>query len=545
LIENSREGILELLLELVSVPSISATPGELEMAGMIHRKLAELPYFKAHPGYLKLLPIKNDPLERQAVFAIVKAESGVASTVILTGHYDVVDVEGFGALKQYAFDPVEYTRRLSAEKLPEDAGKDLGSGNYIFGRGVSDMKCGLAMEMALLSEASRSPASLKSNLAFLAVPDEENNSAGMRGAISHLVDLQKELNLEYAAAINCEPSGPGAPDDRYRYIFTGTIGKIMPLFYVVGKESHVGEYFEGLNAGLMASCLSLVLEANPEFGDTAGKEVFPPPTCLKLKDLQESYSVTLPERAVAYYNLLIASRTPSHVLETMKKAAGEAFDMSIAHLKKAAEGYSQKTGKIIDIPWQPKVITYRELVEQVRRDFPGNMSEYVKQYIASLPDSLDERDKAISLMGELMKYYPHRGPIIVVGFLPPYYPHRGNHGLSEKEKNVLKAVDEVVDMASKDFGIDMKVLDYFAGITDLSYFGFQGEPEELRPISDNMPGWGYIYDIPMDSLLHLDIPVLNIGPSGRDDHKYTERLELDYSLNVAPKLLKRMVESIG
>lgn len=545
MIENSREGIFKLMLELVSVPSISETTGELEMAGLIYRKLAELPYFKENPEHLKLLPVKNDPLGRQAVFAVVKAGSGVSRTVILTGHYDVVDAEGCGALKSYAFDPLEYTRRLSFEELPEDARKDLESGNYIFGRGVSDMKCGIAIEMALLSEASCNPAGLKINLAFLAVPDEENNSAGMRGAVSHLVDLQKEMGLEYIAAINCEPSGPGAPDDESRYIFTGTVGKIMPLFYMVGKETHVGKYFEGLNANLLASCLNLVLEANPDFADAHGREVFPPPACLKLKDLRDAYSVTLPERAVAYYNMLITSTTPSRLLEDMKKAAEEAFSMAIAHLKKAAEAYSQKTGKTIEIPWHPKVITYKELVEEVRRNFPGNMSEYVKQYIESLPDGLDARDKAISLAGELMKHYPHRSPMIVVGFLPPYYPHRANGGLSEKERNVLKAVDEVVSTASRDYGIDMKVMDYFAGITDLSYFGFRGRPEELGTVSDNMPGWGYIYDLPLDGLLRLDIPVLNIGPSGRDDHKYTERLELDYSLNVVPKLLKCAVESLG
>ncbi|MCR4431321.1 MAG: M20/M25/M40 family metallo-hydrolase [Tepidanaerobacteraceae bacterium] len=545
MIENSREGIFKLLLELAAVPSISATAGEIKMALQIYRKLASLSYFQAHPEYLELLPIKQDPLERQIVFALVKAEPEVKKTVILTGHYDVVDVEGFGALQQYAFNPLEYTRRLSAENLPEDAKRDLESGNYIFGRGVSDMKCGLAIEMALLAEASRNPGNLGLNMMFLAVPDEENNSSGMRGAVSRLIQIRDEFDLEYVAAINCEPSGPGAPDDRHRYIFTGTVGKIMPVFYIIGKESHVGEYFGGLNASLIASCLNLVLEANPEFADCIGKDIFPPPACLKFKDLRESYSVTLPEKAVAYYNLLTVSRTPLHILESMKKAAAEAFDMAVEHIKKAASIYSQKTGNTADITWGKKIIAYRELVERVRQVFPGNMSEYVKNYLDSLPHSLDEREKAISLMGALVKHHPHMGPMIVVGFLPPYYPHRGNSGSTAKEKGVLKAVDEVVYTAARDYGIDMKVVNCFAGITDLSYFGFQGEPEELKSLSDNVPGWGYIYDIPMDDLLRLDVPVLNIGPSGKDDHKYTERLELDYSLNVAPKLLKRAVESIA
>lgn len=545
MIENNHEGIFKLMLELVSVPSISATPGEIKMARMIYGKLEELPYFKNHPDYLKLLPINNDPLERQVVFALVKAGPSVKKTIILTGHYDVVAVEGYGALKEYAFDPVEYTRRLSKEKLPEDAAKDLESGNYIFGRGVSDMKCGLAIEMALLAEAAQNPCKLSANLAFLAVPDEENNSTGMRGAVSHLMELEKELGLDYIAAINCEPSGPGAPDDDHRYIFTGTVGKIMPFFYFVGKETHVGDYFNGLNATLMASYLNIALEARPDFIDFKGSEVFSPPTCLKLKDLRDAYSVTLPERAVAYYNLLTVSKSPAQILESMKRAAAEAFSMAVDHLRKTAASYSKKSGQDIGISWQTKVITYGELEEKVCRNFPGNMSEHVKHYIASLPESLDERDKAISLVGELLKYYPDKAPMIIVGFLPPYYPHRGNLGRTEEEKNVMKAVDKVIKEARQSYGIEMKVVEYFAGITDLSYFGFQGKAEELKALSDNMPGWREIYDIPLNELAKLDIPVLNLGPSGKDDHKYTERLELSYSLNITPRLLKFAVESLA
>jgi len=42
----------------------------------------------------------------------------------------------------------------------------------------------------------------------------------------------------------------------------------------------------------------------------------------------------------------------------------------------------------------------------------------------------------------------------------------------------------------------------------------------------------------------LDLPVLNIGPYGKDAHKFTERLHLPYWHNVAPQLLKFAVEEI-
>ena len=31
--------------------------------------------------------------------------------------------------------------------------------------------------------------------------------------------------------------------DENKYVYIGTVGKLMPSFYVVGKETHVGESF--------------------------------------------------------------------------------------------------------------------------------------------------------------------------------------------------------------------------------------------------------------------------------------------------------------
>lgn len=43
----------------------------------------------------------------------------------------------------------------------------------------------------------------------------------------------------------------------------------------------------------------------------------------------------------------------------------------------------------------------------------------------------------------------------------------------------------------------------------------------------------------------LDIPVLNLGPSGKDPHRPTERLCLSYSLDIFPILLREAVVSLG
>ena len=75
--------------------------------------------------------------------------------------------------------------------------------------------------------------------------------------------------------------------------------------------------------------------------------------------------------------------------------------------------------------------------------------------------------------------------------------------------------------------------------------GFQGEADELSALSENMPGWGTLFSLPMDDLLSLDVPIASMGTSGKDAHKDTERLELEYSFRLAPRLLETLIARLA
>ncbi len=540
----SKQAIYGLLLELVAIPSISPSPAETELAELIYNKLAELPYFKKHSDNLAFIPVPGDPFGRKGVFAIVKARPETNRTLILTGHFDVVDTSEAGALADVAFHPEEYTKRLAGLKLPDEAKSDLKSGKFIFGRGVMDMKSGIAIQMALLAEYSREPQNLPVNIAFLAVGDEENNSAGMRAAITYLAGLQ-DKGYDFVACISSEGVIPKYPGDTNRYIDIGTIGKIMPMFYCVGRESHVGQYYAGLNANLLASAVTMELEANPEWAEAWRGEVYPPPASLKQKDLRGLYSVTLPARAVVYFNHLTVTSTPNQILKQMKSIAQTAFEKTVEHMALSAGKFSERANAPVPIPWKPKILAVQQLQSEVADNFDGNLNEHIDTYIKNLPDDTDEREKSLLVISELLRFYPDKNPMIIVGFLPPYYPHRTNKRESAREKGLLDIVNQVIAQAKTEFGETLVISEHFASISDLSYVGFQGKREELVPLAHNTPGWGPIYDIDLDDLLKLDIPVVNLGPWGKDAHKFMERLDVDYSLEVVPKLLKSLIQKLA
>lgn len=543
-IKLERNSIYNLMKDLVKVPSVSPGPEEVEVANLIHDKLAQLPYFQANKEDLTFIPYPDDPLKRKAVFAIVRAKPETKRTIILTGHIDVVDTSEARSLAELAFHPEEYTKRIGELELPKEAKEDLESGKYLFGRGVMDMKTGIAMQMALLADYSRDLESMPANIAFLAVGDEENNSAGMISAISFLANLQEE-GLDFIAAVNSEGIIPKYPGDTNRYIDIGTIGKIMPMFYCVGRESHVGQYYAGLNANLLSSAVSMLLEANADWAESWRGEVYPPPASLKQQDHREIYSVTLPARAAIYFNHLTVTSTPAEIMDRMKDIAQRAFEMTLEHMQTSAEKFTKMSNTPVPIPWEIKIRTWEELFAEVEKTFSGNLQEHVDKFIANLAPAMDERDKSLAIVGELIRLYPDKNPMILVGFLPPYYPHRTNKREAERELELLTIVEEIIEQARQEFSEPLAISEHFTSICDLSYVGFQGERDELLPLAYNTPGWGNIYDIPLDDLLKLDIPSVNLGPAGKDAHKFIERLELDYSLDVVPVLFKSLVEKLG
>ena len=319
-----------LLFDLCSIPSISETPGEIEMAEKIYETVMNMDYFKNNPANAGINPIKNDPFGRYYVHALMEGKPESKKTVILLSHFDVVNVEDYGAYKDYAFKPLEYTELLkngSGISLSKEAETDLASGDYIFGRGIMDMKFGLALDVEIMHQIGNKLDNFPGNILLLSVPDEENNSAGMLASVEMLAALKNEKGLEYVCCIVSEPHFPKYPGDNSKYIYTGAVGKLLPVFYCVGKETHAGDPFSGLNPNLLTAKIIEEIELNPELSDVSASFRTPAPVCLKQSDTKNSYSVSTPAAAYTYFNFITVTSSPDEVLNKLKSIAKK-------HLKK-------------------------------------------------------------------------------------------------------------------------------------------------------------------------------------------------------------------
>lgn len=539
-LNNSPKSIYQTLIKFCHVKSVTDSKGEKEAPRFLYEELKTLPYYQENPNDLFIQPIQGDRLGRSNLCAWVKAKNNTKKTIILMGHFDVVDTDVCGHLREEAFDPEMYTKLIGDEVISEEARRDLESGDWIFGRGTADMKSGLIVQAAVLAELSENPEALDVNLLYLAVADEENNACGIHEAVRYLVELKKD-GYEFFCCIDSEPSITQENKD-HGWIHLGTVGMYTPFTFILGRETHVGEYFEGIPASLIAFKLGGILEGNGQFADKFNGVTYPPLTCLKVYDLKPTYSVTVIERIAMYYNCLFVTKTPDEVLELMKDAAEKALDSALADYSK---NWSEQHTHTEKKKFNHQVIEYVELMKMAVQATGLSAQEITEEFLKSLPPELELQDRGMRLVNHLIDVTSLKGPTIITGFLPPFCPSGFNERRTAEELKIIECTDRLVKLVKEQYDMSISIGEIYEGISDLSEFAFKGTQKDRDTLSNNFAGWGVDFDYPFEQSKFLNIPIVNIGPIGKDAHKKTERLYLPYALEVLPHLLKEMIYSLA
>ncbi len=524
------------------------TGTELERNNEVFFKnwIESVPYFKEHPEYYGLHEIQNDQLKRKSTWALLKGKGN--KTIIMIHHTDTVDVDDYGKYKEYAYAPYELERLYKQDdvEMDEVAKKDLYSGKWLFGRGASDMKGGASITYSLIEEYAEDE-EFSGNILILGVPDEENLSGGMRSAIYLLKDLKEKYDLDYVLMLNVEPHEK--VKDNHITIYDGSVGKIMPIFMVRGKLAHVGQIYKGFNPINLLSEIIRKTELNPDFIEKAGNTVTPAPTWLYFKDRKDVYDVSLPITAGGYMSILTLTKSPKDILEQLKQVSEEAFKQVIEDMKVSYEKYKSLSNMDYGVSdWKVNVKyyseIYNEILEEKGEDFRTNISKYQKNIEEMIQNNEITRiEGAYELIEKTLEYYSDLSPLVVIALAPPYYPSTNNSMLDTADR-VNELIDNIDKFAKEEFDLNIYTQNYYTGISDLSYGLFTSDNENIDYISSNTIFWGDMYYIPLDIIRELSMPVLNVGPWGRDLHKYTERVYKKDLFSSIPKLINYIVKSI-
>ncbi|HEV7129700.1 MAG TPA: M20/M25/M40 family metallo-hydrolase, partial [Ktedonobacterales bacterium] len=422
-------------------------------------------------------------------------------------------------------------------------------GDWMLGRGSIDMKSGVAANIAVIrrlaAAAARGDQPTLSVL-FLATPDEETESAGVLRAVRFLLDLRAERALTYLGVVNTDYTTAEYPGDPHHYVYTGTIGKLLPSFFIVGRESHVGQPFNGVDANLLAAELIRDLSMNDDLCDQVHGQLTPPPVTLRAADLKARYDVQLPFAAFFYLNVLTFDTQPDELLRRLCRGA----DAALARVLGRLDACEQRWNAAVHLPTRPHmprsgvVLTYAELCARAARHAGAEeVARELADEWARWPAELDKRERSLHLVRRLWSLSGATGPAIVVYYSPPYYPHvAATNGALHAAVRAVMAVHPELDLIERA---------YYPYISDMSYLRLDAGVDTAA-LTANMPVWTEpaaaprpgAYSLPLEEMRALDLPVVNLGPYGRGAHQRGEAVLMSYSFGVLPQLLWEVIEEL-
>jgi arginine utilization protein RocB len=373
-------------LAMTELPSVSGSAEEAAFPEKLATLLRATSTFRDKPQDVWTIPVPGGRHQRACVAALVRGRG--RRTVLLTGHFDTVPIEDYGDLKHLAGQSTALRDGLlqrlgrsavtAAEKL---ALQDFSGPDYIPGRGLLDMKAGLAAGLAVM-EAFAGRDDLDGNLLFLTVPDEEVNSAGARAAAPALPAIAREQGLDIVAAINLDAIADNGDGTEGRAVALGTIGKLLPSAMVIGQPVHAGYAFNGLNACVLAAALAAEVEWAEALTERSGEQTGAGPTLLGMKDSKTAYDVTMPDKVWMYWNVMLYRRRPAAILgaiEDLAHAAIERIRQQLTPRRRAALGASAA-----DLP-PVRITTYDRLrreVLAVAPDAEAKLAAYAQEVAA-------------------------------------------------------------------------------------------------------------------------------------------------------------------
>ncbi|MDX3975760.1 M20/M25/M40 family metallo-hydrolase [Shinella sp.] len=526
--EISARRARELSLLMTRWPSVTGSPDEASFSEKLRAHLAETPYFQRHPNQLFTVNSHGEPTT-QNVVGLVRGKG--QRTIVLAGHFDTVSIANYGTLAPLACDPEPLTEALLKElrSRPLNAAEtkaltDFESGDFIAGRGLLDMKSGLAAGIAVLERFAglEAPAG---NLLFVATPDEENRSRGMRSLRNALPEIARRFDLDIVGGINLDASSCERDGEEGRAVYLGSIGKFAPFAFVIGRPTHAGYPFNGTSAHRISAEITRAMDTVPELSDEAFGERSPPPVCLEARDIRDGYDVTTPDRVWLSFNWLTHSRSASTILGHFRAivagALQTALDTQAAHEARYRNRAAATT--------RGTVLTYAELLARLDTAALARLEALDR----SLSGGTDPLKVSREIVAAAATAAGIEGPAVIIGFGSLHYPlvHLDQ---AEAGRRMQARLQRVMAEAAARHDTAIKFKQIFAGISDMSFFGHRPEAGETGLLATNTPSTAFT-DVAPDGL--LSFPTVNIGPWGRDYHQKWERVHAPYTFEVLPDLV--------
>ncbi len=520
--------------ELVKIPSINnSLHGEADASEKIKEILLSFPYFEQNSDLVWTTDLPADPYQRKNVFAFLPKQ-GIKQTVLLHAHMDTVGVEDFGKIKSMAFDPDKLLDFFKEYEEDSEIKEEALSGDWAFGRGMLDMKSGMAVHLMNLLFYTEHLEELPFNLLFMGNPVEENDHTGMIESLPELIKF-KQQGYEFIAAINTDFVSPLHEADTTRYLYTGAAGKMLSCFYIKGREAHVGNTLQGIDPTLLSSAINLAINTNPALCEEIDDEEILPSSALYQRDQKDFYNVQTAKTAHLYFNTFLYEKSAKDVLDTLLDATKQAVDQVTRMLDERLTAHR----KNIHVPQgsiehSVKIYLFEEYVAFCREKINPDA---ILQTLLTKTEKLDKRELGFAFIDALEQATGDDSPKVILFLAPPFCPHNEIEQNTRLDVAVTSAAEKIAERTGEVF----KKRRFFPFLSDSSYLAMNETDQEIKAIEENFPGMADIYPLPVQTIQQLSIPAVNLGVFGKGAHTWKERIYKPYSYEVLPVLIREVL----
>ena len=225
--------------------------------------------------------------------------------------------------------------------------------------------------------------------------------------------------------------------------------------------------------------------------------------------------------------------SPKDVIEKVKEKAVEAFEDVLLYMNRSYKEYCRRGGHVYTpLPYKVRVYTWEEFYNELLTFHGNRFKVFITKYANDLHKdnpSMDLRDFSVNVINEAWKWSVDKSPVVVIYYSSLFSSRIEMTGKTENERRLLESVKKSIESVQEHSNKPIVVKMFYPYISDSSFMALSDDPEELIALEKNMPSWGSKYHHPIEDILKINVPVVNIGTYGKDGHKFTERVHMKYT----------------
>lgn len=505
---NHFERVRKLAVRLTEISSVNGTSGERDIVAFLDEHVRVSNTFGRGDIKLFSIPCIDDSVGRSVLVAHRPGRSNQG--VLLFGHTDTVGTSDYGPLEALACRSQELTRKVADGALGADAQARARSGRWLFGRGLLDMKAGVAATLVAFQAIAESQPD--GHLLWAATPDEEVGSRGVHALTSWLSAYLESAGVTLRAAINADFTGPVDRAVDWPW-YQGSIGKVLLGVHVQGWPSHVGEPDVGLDPNAVVSEVTRRIVYSKDYQETVGDECTPMPVSLRQRDDKPFYDVQTALSAGAFYNVLYMRDGPGDLFERFRRTVRSAV----------GDVYERHPGKNALPP--TAVVSFDEVWAGLDQ---GQRAEILWRTTTIA----DDRERARSMAAQAAMFWTS-GMVAVVYFANGLIPavRTGEAGRPDWE--------HIVNAVRRDLGTSITLRHYYPYISDLSFVASSADWDDVV-FRGNYP----IYRAHNGTQSMLTDNIAMIGPWGIGAHRADESIEMERTFHMLPLALQAACQQI-